>query len=198
MARSDLEFATLIGSRIFHDLISPIGAINNGLELVSMSGGGSGPEMELIGDSVGSASARIRFFRIAFGAAGDQSLGSAEVTSILRDLYRESRSSVAWNIPDAQPRSDVRLAFLALLCLETGMPYGGAVVVERDGAKWVIRGTAHKLIIDPDLWALLATQDQKLKLKPAHVQFGLLPAIASDDGRQITSKATETEIMILF
>jgi len=198
MPRSDLEFANLIGSRICHDLISPIGAINNGLELLSLSGTASGPEMDLIGDSVGSASARIRFFRIAFGAAGEQMVGSGEISSILRDLYLDSRASATWGISEPQRRSDVRLAFLALMCLETGMPYGGNVLVERDGEKWVIRGTADKLIIDHDIWALLATQNPKLKLKPAHVQFGLLPAIASDNGLQITSKATETEIVISF
>lgn len=58
----DLNYAALIGSRICHDLISPIGAINNGLELIEMSAPSLGPEMALISDSVTSASARIRFF----------------------------------------------------------------------------------------------------------------------------------------
>ena len=105
----------------------------------------------------------------AFGAAGEQMVGGGEISSILRDLYLDSRASATWGISEPQRRSDVRLAFLALMCLETGMPYGGNVLVERDGEKWVIRGTADKLIIDPDIWALLATQDPKLKLKPAHV-----------------------------
>ena len=72
MGQNKLNIAALIGSRICHDLISPIGAINNGLELLEMTGTSSGPEMELISESVGNASARIRFFRIAYGAASDQ------------------------------------------------------------------------------------------------------------------------------
>ena len=65
MGTSNVNLAALIGSRICHDLISPIGAINNGLELLGMTGSSEGPELQLITDSVGSATARIRFFRIA-------------------------------------------------------------------------------------------------------------------------------------
>ena len=96
MDQLNIDLPALIGSRICHDLISPIGAINNGLELLEMAGTGAapGPELALIGQSVESASARIRFFRIAFGAAGDQTMGQNEVTSILRDLYTASRVEI--------------------------------------------------------------------------------------------------------
>lgn len=53
MALNNLDLAALVSSRICHDLISPIGAINNGLELLNMSGlAHDGPEIQLIGDSV--------------------------------------------------------------------------------------------------------------------------------------------------
>ena len=78
------DFAALIGSRICHDLISPLGAIGNGVELLEMSSAGASPEMALISESVASANARIRFFRIAFGAAGSGgSVAAAEIRSIL-------------------------------------------------------------------------------------------------------------------
>lgn len=77
-ARSDLS--ALIGSRICHDLISPLGAIGNGLELLQMSGASESPEMTLIADSVTSANARIRFFRIAYGdAVQNQMIKGAEL-----------------------------------------------------------------------------------------------------------------------
>ncbi len=63
------DLVALIGSRICHDLISPIGAIGNGIELIGLSGAGAGPEMALISESVTNAQARIRFYyRVAFGA----------------------------------------------------------------------------------------------------------------------------------
>lgn len=179
------NFAELIGSRICHDLISPIGAINNGIELMEMSLPSVGPEMALITESVTNASARIRFFRISFGAAGEQLVGRAEVTSILKDVYSEGRLTVAYGPLDGQKRSLVRLAFLALLCMETGMPYGGRIEIEKTGDHMLLTGYADKFNIDEPLWGLLAGAARTDDLRPAHVQFGLLPIIAKDENRGV-------------
>lgn len=198
MGDVQLNLAALIGSRICHDLISPIGAINNGLELLTMSGAQDGPEMDLIGESVGNASARIRFFRIAFGAAGDQMVGRPEIVSILRDLYENSRLSVDWS-PDApQPRAAVRLAFLAILCIETALPYGGRVSITEDGGDWTLKGSADKLNINPDLWSSLRAAAPAQNLQPAQVQFALLPLVAADTARHIRVSSSDTEIAIGF
>tara|TARA_R110002049_G_scaffold23545_8_gene83563 strand:+ start:2091 stop:2699 length:609 start_codon:yes stop_codon:yes gene_type:complete len=200
MGQSHLNLSALIGSRICHDLISPVGAINNGLELLNMSGAVQGPELDLIGQSVGSATARIRFFRIAFGAAGEQSVGRAEVVSILRDLYSGGRLSVDWTPEEPQSRNITRMVFLAILCLETAMPYGGRIAIEVQDGHWKLRATADKISVDPDLWALLENPDQSDKLQPAHVQFVLLPMIASDIGRlvgsQLVTQPDETTLTI--
>lgn len=198
MPHNSANLAELIGSRICHDLISPIGAINNGLELLNMSGATDSPEMQLIGESVDNASARIRFFRIAFGAAGDQLVGPSEVSSILRDLYQNSRLDVQWLPDDACPRACVRLVFLALMCVETGMPYGGQVQVSQNDGAWQISGLGDKVNVDAELWAHLALQQPSQPLQPAHVQFGLMPVIASEDGRQVRARTDETSITISF
>tara|TARA_R110002094_G_scaffold104663_1_gene103952 strand:+ start:92 stop:694 length:603 start_codon:yes stop_codon:yes gene_type:complete len=199
MGKDNNTLATLIGSRICHDLISPIGAINNGLELLSMADNPpDGPEMELIGTSVGNASARIRFFRIAFGAAGHQMVGRGEIVSILRDLYEGGRLTLDWIPEEPQPRAVVRLAFLAILCLETAMPYGGRAEVSEAKGKWRLQGTADKLNVDPALWGLLASGSAGATLQPAHVQFALLPTVAADDGRRIRSTSDDTTITIQF
>ncbi len=199
MAQSNVNLATLIGSRICHDLISPIGAINNGLELLSMTPDTpTGPEMDLIGESVGNASARIRFFRIAFGAAGHQMVGRTEITSILRDLYEGSRLNVAWMPEEPQPRAAVRLSFLAILCLETAMPYGGRVEVSETDGNWALTGAADKLNVDAALWSFLVNQQSETSLQPSNVQFALLPRAAVDDGRRITSQSDDTTITINF
>jgi histidine phosphotransferase ChpT len=198
MGQSHINLGALIGSRICHDLISPIGAINNGLELLGMSGGAPGPEMDLIQQSVGNASARIRYFRVAFGAAGEQVMGRAEVVSILRDVMEGGRLDVAWGPMDAQPRQSVRLAFLALLCVESAMPYGGRVEISQDDGQWLLHGHADKLNIDEAIWAVLATQDPPADLRPAQVQFALLPLIAADSGRRIITDIRETDIRLRF
>ena len=198
MGQSNVNIAALIGSRICHDLISPIGAINNGLELLDMSGGAPGPEMDLIQESVGNASARIRFFRIAFGAAGEQMMGRSEVVSILNDLMEGARLDVAWGPMDAQPRADVRMSFLALLCMENAMPYGGRIEISEDNNRWLLHGHADKLNIDEPLWQLLKTGDVPADLRPAQVQFALLPLIADDLRRAISTEFGESEVKLRF
>ncbi|WP_415920463.1 histidine phosphotransferase family protein [Tateyamaria sp. SN6-1] len=191
MGQSNVNLTALIGSRICHDLISPIGAINNGLELLNMSGGGDGPEMELISESVGNASARIRFFRMAYGAAGAQPVGRAEVVSILNDNMKGGRLDVAYGPLDPQPRWAVRMAFLGLQCFETAMPYGGRVEISCAADSWSFTGTAEKFGFDADLWARLGTGDAE-DLAPAHVQFALLHHHAEDAGRRV-QYAMETD-----
>ncbi|WP_300019215.1 histidine phosphotransferase family protein [uncultured Roseobacter sp.] len=198
MGHSNINLAALIGSRICHDLISPIGAINNGLELLGMAGGTPGPEIDLIQESVGNASARIRFFRIAFGAAGEQMMGRAEVTSILDDLMDGGRLDVAWGPLDPQPRGDVRMAFLALQCLENAMPYGGRIEISNDDSSWLLHGQADKLNIDEPLWNILATRDAPADLRPAQVQFALLPIIAGDASRRIVTEMSDTQVKLRF
>src|SRR5690606_27339952 len=78
--------AALLASRMCHDLVSPLGAIGNGLELLEMYGAAAGPEHALIADSVAAAGARLRLFRLAFGHAGDgQRLPVAELRELLSD-----------------------------------------------------------------------------------------------------------------
>ena len=90
MTHTPLSLATLVGSRICHDLISPVGAIGNGVELIAMGGPINTPELTLISDSVANASARIKFFRIAFGVASpEQTLGAPSVKAIVEDTYAE-------------------------------------------------------------------------------------------------------------
>lgn len=197
---SDLNttLAGLIGSRICHDLISPIGAINNGLELLGMSGDPAGPEIGLIGESVGNASARIRFFRVAFGAAGDQLVGPAEVQSILRDLFGASRLSPNWKTESPVQRAEVRLAFLAIMCMETAMPFGGRIDITCDDGAWLLSGRADRTNVNADLWAMLSGTAARPDLLPSHVQFALLPLIAQDSARRITCQTDETTIKVEF
>lgn len=197
MGQTDLNLAALISSRICHDLISPIGAINNGLELLGMCDNRDGPEIDLITESVGNASARIRFFRIAYGAASDQPMGRSEVITILRDVTGGGRLTVAYGPMDDQPRWAVRMVFLAVQCLETSMPYGGRIEVSCDSGKWTITGHATKMSVDATLWDVL-TGSEPVKLAPAHVQFALLPAVASDAKRTVRSDIGDTRLTISF
>jgi|TARA_B110000902_G_scaffold266918_1_gene356896 histidine phosphotransferase ChpT len=199
MAQTELDLAALISSRICHDLISPIGAINNGLELLGMSGQSlDTPEMSLINESVQNASARIRFFRIAYGAASEQEIGRAEVISILNDMMGGGRLSVEWGPLEGQPRDVVRLALLAIQCLETAMPYGGRIEVSSSRKQWKIHGKSEKFNQIDNLWSAVSSVETASDIAPAHVQFALLPAAAKEQNRDVRVTRTATDITIQF
>ncbi|GGO26505.1 histidine phosphotransferase [Gemmobacter aquaticus] len=193
------DLAALIGSRICHDLISPIGAIGNGVELLMMSPEAQGPELALIAESVASANARIRFFRIAFGlSAADQRIGQPEVTSVLADLTRGTRLAIDWDGPADLPRPEVKLAFLLLMCLETALPYGGEITVSATGLAWSMTARAAKTKVDPDLWGQLSASSADNFLGAAQVHFALARDALRHQGRQPKLDFNPTEIRIAF
>lgn len=199
MGHNRNNLTALIGSRICHDLISPIGAIANGLELMQLSGGPLGAEMALITDSMLNANARIRFFRVTYGlATTQQMMGRAEIVSILQDVAQGTRMRFQWGPLDAVPRTEVRLVFLAIQCLETAMPYGGQVLITREGGGWTLDGQADRLRPCPELWSGFETPDSAAEVSPSEVQFALLPLLAQDEGRQVSVTSSETGIVMKF
>jgi histidine phosphotransferase ChpT len=186
MTQPNRNFGALIGSRICHDLISPVGAISNGLELMGLSGAPEGPEMALVADSAAHANARLRFFRVAFGLSSDaQNMGAREIRSILGDVYT-AKVSCDWQIDDALPRRLVQAAFLALLCGEQAAPFGGVMTVRQADGRVALTVTGDKLAPQAEHWAwLTGVQPENLdNLPAAQVQFALLPDLLADLGRQ--------------
>jgi histidine phosphotransferase ChpT len=193
------DLTALIGSRICHDLISPIGAIGNGVELLMMDGAAQGPEIALIAESVANANARIRYFRVAFGSAGrDQRIGRGEVVSIIEDTTRGGRLVVEWQSPQDLSRREVKLAFLAIQACETAMPFGGRIRVERGDPRWTLTATATRMRIDTALWEVLSNPAAATDLTPAHVHFALLPEEMARQGRRLTVELRETDIRMQF
>lgn len=193
------DLAALIASRICHDLISPIGAIGNGVELLAMETAGQGPEVALISESVANANARIRFFRISFGVASNgQCIARSEVLSILTDVTRGGRVSYGWTSTADLPRREVRLAFLLLQCLETAMAYGGKVEVMRDDDGWTITATAPRLKIDPALWKMLTAPHPAAAIGAGQVHFALVPEELARQGRLLLTDISETAIRLTF
>lgn len=191
------DLASLVGSRICHDLISPIGAISNGVELIGMTQSAGGAEMALINDSVMNASARIRFFRIAFGKASpEQLIGQTEVSQILEATSHGGRINFDWQVVDKQKRTYVRCAFLAIQCLETALPRGGNIIISRTPDGWKLRGVASDLRWDAALWDGLTNQDTRLEHTPAQVQFALMPDALQDANWRIQVDHTSTEITV--
>ncbi len=193
------DLAALVGSRICHDLISPVGAISNGMELIELAGTASAPELSLINDSVANANAKIRFFRVAFGhASADQQVGEQEILTMLDNMSIGARMMVDWRVEGAVDRAELRLAYLAILCFESALPFGGVVSIERSGTTWSLKGESEKMRVNDMLWNALETGSLPEDLTPNQVQFGLAPHFAKSLGRGIKTSRTETQLDLSF
>jgi len=133
-----LDLAALLCSRVCHDLISPSGAIVNGLEVLEESKDEETKSfaLDLIKKSARTASARLQFCRIAFGAAGSAGaqadLGDAE--KVARGFIEDEKVKLAWNLPSALlPKNRVKLLLNMILVATQSIPRGGILAVDGDG-----------------------------------------------------------------
>ncbi len=138
IALEGLDLAALVASRVCHDVISPVGAIVNGLELMEDGADAATTELalDLIRKSAKTASARLQFCRIAFGAAG--SAGSAidtrDAHQVATNFLNDDRTTVDWHIPPAfLPKNRVKLLLNLLLLAAGAIPRGGTIKVEATG-----------------------------------------------------------------
>ncbi len=198
LTEDEPDLIALLGSRLCHDLVSPIGAIGNGLELLEMSGAG-GEEMELIRASLDAALARIKFFRLAFGAIGtDAVVPARDIRDVLAAMYRDTRSEVVWRDDEDRARSEMRMACLALNCIEVATPWGAKVEVTRNHATWVLHVEAKRLKIDEPLWQSLGRAHLPSDLKGAEVQFGILARESRRLRRPVTVSADATHLSLII
>ncbi|MFZ0065661.1 MAG: histidine phosphotransferase family protein [Pseudolabrys sp.] len=134
-----LDLAALLCSRVCHDLISPVGAIVNGLEVLEEEKDEATKEfaLDLIKKSARTASAKLQFCRIAFGAAGSAGaqidLGDAE--SVARGFLEDDKTKLAWNLPRTlSPKNRVKLLLNMLLIAAQAIPRGGRISVDPVGS----------------------------------------------------------------
>lgn len=195
---ASIDLNALIGSRICHDLISPLGAIGNGVELMAMSGEQAGPEMDLISESVASANARIKLFRIAFGpATKGQMVSHKDVLGIATDFTAGGRLVLDWNPKQNLHRQDAKLLFLLLQCFETAMPRGGKITINNVGESWAIIGESSSLHVRSELWNLLQGGTAP-ELEPSQVHFALAPLAAKAAERQLLIEKSDSVLRVRF
>ena len=198
MLNRPTDLTAQLGSRICHDLINPLGAISNGVELLQLSGA-RGPEMEMIAEAVENATLRVRYFRVAFGVASDgQKIGAGEITKVLQPGILGPKLTIDWQASGDLSRREVKLAFLALLCMETTLPYGGQVQIACTDGRWRISAIAERLKAHRDLWALVDGQHSGELPAPAHLHFALLGPELAAQARTPQVEMSDTQISIEF
>jgi histidine phosphotransferase ChpT len=161
-----LDLAALLCSRVCHDLISPVGAIVNGIEVMEEDKNEETKTfaLDLIKKSAYQASAKLQFCRLAFGAAGSAGaqidLGDAEKAA--RGLIEDGKTTLVWNLPrELSPKNRVKLLLNMLLIGTSSISRGGTLTVDpvsggEGVAGFVITASGLNAKLNPTIAELVA------------------------------------------
>ncbi len=193
------QLADIISSRICHDLISPVGAISNGVELMTEINGMT-PEMELINQSAETAKAKLMFFRIAFGSASKTAVsGHSATISVVQKMFVNGRVEVAFTEPwGDRPRSLVKLLYLLILCVESSLPRGGVISITPTRSGWEFLVENTKIDAPHELWDATLNGDPFGDLSSNQVQFQLARDAAEAIDIKLAGSFTEDRLSLIF
>jgi histidine phosphotransferase ChpT len=162
-----VDFASLLCSRLCHDLMSPVGALNNGIELLADE---TDPEMrekclELLADSARASANKLKFFRLAFGAAGGfgEEIDTHEAELALEGLFGpERRIELGWVVNDEKlPKDAVKLLLNLAMLAGDALVRGGRLDVgaERTNGEieLAVRAEGPRILLDPVLRETLSS-----------------------------------------
>jgi histidine phosphotransferase ChpT len=182
------DLAALVSARLCHDLISPMGAIGNGLELMQLSGGSGPAELALVNESLATALAKLRFYRIAFGPADPLARQSFDEATQVTDGMFHGRFTVAWQARGKDmPRPQARLIYLAILCLEKSLPMGGHVRVSVEEGNVTLSVEGRRTAPPTALWSQVTDSAALGELKSDGVQFALLARALTETGHTLAA-----------
>jgi histidine phosphotransferase ChpT len=205
-----LDLAALLCSRVCHDVISPVGAIVNGLEVLEDENDPSMRDfaLDLIRKSSRQASARLQFARLAFGAAGSAGasidLGDAE--QVARGMFQDDKITLTWSAPRALlPKNKVKLLLNLLVTAMNAIPRGGAievVVTEVTGMSdaqtvaFTLTAKGRNARIPPHAEALLAGSPESGTVEAHGVQTYYAGLVARAAGMRVTLLLTGDEVTV--
>ena len=201
-----VDLASLLCSRLCHDLMSPVGALNNGIELMADE---TDPEMrdkclELLNDSARATANKLKFFRLAFGAAGGfgAEVDTREAEAALEGLFgAERRVALTWAVADATlPKGAVKLLLNLALLAGDALVRGGRLDVGAESSddmlELVIRAEGPRILLDPTLRETLLN-GQSDGVEPRAAGAWLAHALAAEAGGSIRlSDPAESVLMM--
>lgn len=215
----DIRVLELLASKLCHDLVSPVGAIRNGLELIEemqedeeggeaggFAGGFLGEAVKLIDHSSGQADRRLRVFRLAYGVAGRDQKGFGDARNAAAGYVEGGRTRLDWpeRVPHdmtAQRRGVVKLVLNLILLADEALTHGGLVSVAADGdetaGRIVVTAAGRPGTLNPDAAAALAGTATPEALTPRTIHAYLAGRLAESDGFRI-AVATESSERLVF
>ncbi|MDD3370236.1 MAG: histidine phosphotransferase family protein [Alphaproteobacteria bacterium] len=132
----DMRIMELLASKLCHDLVSPVSAINNGVELIEDIGGSVVEEaMKLIGDSGAKAARRLKMYRLAYGRAGsEENLGLKDVRQVASQYLSDTKITIVWpdDLPDpalGSNRGFLKVILNLIILAEEVLAYGGVITL---------------------------------------------------------------------
>ena len=200
-----LELAALIASRVCHDIISPVGAITNGLEVLDEERDESMREfaMDLIRRSAAQASAKLQFARLAFGASGGAGaeIDMQEAGRCAAAFLERDKAELDWQVTTGMlPKSEAKLLMNLLILAANAVARGGVVHVtaSRDGHETVIRLMAEgdRARLSAGVGEVLTAGAMPNPLDAHAVQPLYAALLAEEAGMSITLSEEEDRVII--
>jgi histidine phosphotransferase ChpT len=207
MAENDVDLAALLCSRLCHDLLSPVGAMNNGLELLADE---HDPEMrkrcmDLLAESAKSAADKLKFFRLAFGAAGGfgSEVDPAEARAVVEPLVTATkRTELIWSVPSVlMPKRAVKVLLNLVLIANDALVRGGKLHVGaelRDGEQEiVIHADGPRVIFDETVRDTLEGKMAASQIDSRTAAAWMVYSLCSQNGGSVQiAKPSETELIV--
>jgi histidine phosphotransferase ChpT len=202
-----VDLASLLCSRLCHDLMSPVGALNNGIELLADE---TDPEMrekclELLADSARASANKLKFFRLAFGAAGGfrEEIDTHEAEAALEGLFgAERRIELGWVVGDEKlPKGAIKLLLNLALLAGDALVRGGRldVAAETGNGKieLAVRAEGPRILLDPVLRETLATGGHSGPIEPRAAGAWLAHNLASEAGGSIQLSDPASDVLMI-
>jgi histidine phosphotransferase ChpT len=201
-----VDLASLLCSRLCHDLMSPVGALNNGIELLADE---TDPDMrekclELLADSAAASANKLKFFRLAFGAAGGfgEEIDTHEAHAALEGLFGDGKVELGWAVGEGKlPKGAVKLLLNLALLAGDALVRGGRLDVgaeARDGEiEIAVRGEGPRILLDPVLRETLATGGSGGTVEPRAAGAWLAHALAAEAGGSIQLSDASSDVLMI-
>jgi len=196
------DLAALLCSRVCHAIISPVGAINNGLELLD-EGGADEDAMNLIRQSARNASARLQFARIAFGAAGSAGMliDTGDAEAVATAFLKNEKPELDWTGTRALlPKNKVKLLLNLILVANASIPRGGRLSVALEDTetqpRFTLTTSGPMLRVPPKFLELHSGTQPEEPIDAHSVQPYYTLLLAREAGMTISIHATAEEIVL--
>lgn len=203
---SSTDLAALLCSRLCHDMLSPVGALSNGLELLAEE---TDPEMrqrclELLEQSAKISTDKLKFFRLAYGAAGGfgEAVPVDEAKAVIDALASDAKGvTLNWaiegpNLPKPAVKVMLNFAHIALDALIRGGTLDVGAEMRDGSAEIVVRATGQRIAFDESIGRALEGEMSPIELSSRTAAAHMIALLAEETGGGLQYKRTDDALVL--